>query len=423
MEIALVIAFVGLLVFLAHLFSKLFEKTRIPDVLVLVFVGLFVGPITGLVSPAAFGKVGDVFTIIALVIILFESGLGLTVSTLRESILRGIWLTLINFVATVVVLDALFILMFKMTILESLILGSILGGTSSAVVIPLVNKLRLQQGSRTVLILESTFSDVLCIVIALGFIQAFKYHELRPGLILGQIVASFLLAAAIGALAAFFWSTALNRVRQLEDNIFLTPAFVFIVFGLAELLGYSGAISSLAFGIVLGNIQSLPLPPLKKLTFFQPIKLSKREEAFFSEIVFLLKAFFFVYIGLSIPLTNFLLLLAGLVLTLVLFLIRIPVVRLAFDASTTRFDASIAAVMVPKGLAAAVLATLPLQAGIEKGVIMQNVVYAVIFLSIITTTVLTFLIDRGILRRFYASLFSKYAGESPGHQGSRNEVP
>jgi cell volume regulation protein A len=409
MELALVIAFVGLLVFLAHLFSKLFEKTRIPDVLVLVLVGLLVGPITGLVSPAAFGKVGGIFTIIALVIILFESGLGLTVSTLRESILRGIWLTLINFIATVVVLDTLFILMFKMTVLESLILGSILGGTSSAIVIPLVERLRLQQSSRTVLILESTFSDVLCIVVTLGFVQAFKYHELRPGLILGQIVASFLLAAAIGALAAFFWSTALNRVRRLEDNIFLTPAFVFIVFGLAELLGYSGAISSLAFGIVLGNIQSLPLPLLKKITSFKPVKLSKREEAFFSEIVFILKAFFFVYIGLSIPLTNYLLLLAGLVLTLVLFLVRIPVVRLAFDTSTTKFDASIAAVMVPKGLAAAVLATLPLQAGIEKGIEMQYIVYAMILLTIISSTVLTFLVDQGVLRRAYSSLFSKYA--------------
>jgi cell volume regulation protein A len=409
MEIALVIAFVGLLVFLAHLFSKLFEKTRIPDVLILILVGLFVGPITGIISSEAFGGVGHVFTVVALVVILFESGLGLTFSTLRESMMQGIWLTVINFVVTVAVLDVLFSLMFRLSVLESLILGSILGGTSSAIVIPLVNKLRLQQGSRTLLILESTFSDVLCIVVTIGLIQTFKYHELRPSLILGEIIASFLLAAVIGGLAAFFWSTVLVRVRQLENNIFLTLAFVFIVFGVAELLGYSGAISSLSFGIVLGNIQNLPLPVIKRIKLSRPIQPTKREEAFFSEIVFLLKTFFFFYIGLSIPLTDIMLLLAGLGLTLVLFLIRIPVVKLALDTRISRFDASIVAVMVPKGLAAAVLSSLPQQAGMEKGIIIQNVVYAVILFSIITTTVLTFLIERGILRPFYASLFLKCA--------------
>ncbi|MFQ6087654.1 MAG: cation:proton antiporter [Candidatus Methanofastidiosia archaeon] len=419
MEIALVILFVGLLIFLAHWFSALFEKTRVPDVLLLVFIGFLVGPVTELVSPEDFGKVGNVFTIIALVIILFASGLGLSFSSLRESMVPGIRLSLINFVGTVVIVALISIPMFQMSLLEGLILGSILGGTSSAVVIPMVSKLRLQQNSRTTLILESTFSDVLCIVITLGFIQAIKYHELKPGLILGEIIASFLLATAMGALAAFFWSTLLNRIRHLENSIFTTPAFVFILFGVAELLGYSGAISALAFGIVLGNIHSLKLPILKRLTSSRPVSLNKIEKAFFGEAVFLLKTFFFVYIGLSVRLTNFMLILAGLGLTLVMFLIRIPVVRLGMDKTVTRFDASVAAVMVPKGLAAAVLASLPLQAGIEKGVLMQDVIYAVILLSIIATTSLTFLIEKSSLRQRYESLFSKYATEADVDQERR----
>jgi cell volume regulation protein A len=388
------------------------EKTRVPDVLYLVLIGFLLGPITGLVSIEAFGKVGNVFTVVALVIILFDSGLGLSFSTLRECMVPGIKLTVINFAVTVLVLDALFILMFKLSVLESLILGSILGGTSSAVVIPMVSRLHIKQNSATALILESTFSDVLCIVATLGFIQAIKYNELHPSIMLGHIISSFLLAAAIGVFAALFWSSILSRIRQLENSIFLTLAFIFIVFGTAELLGYSGAISALAFGVVLGNIQNLQHPLLKKVGFSRPVNLSKTEKIFFSEITFVVKIFFFVYVGISIRVTDLLLMTAGLVLTLVLLVIRIPVVRLALNTSVTKFDAHIAAIMVPKGLAAAVLASYIQQAGVEKSAIMQDVVYAVIFFSIIMATVLAFLVERGRLQKLYAPFFAKYTTEN-----------
>jgi cell volume regulation protein A len=409
MEMALVIILVGLIIFLAHLFAVLFQKTRLPDVLVLVVIGIVLGPLTGIIPLQAFGKIGNVFTNIALVIILFESGLGLSFSTLRESLIEAIWLTLISFLGAVIVVTLVSILMFKMSVLESLMLGSMLAATAPTVVIPLVNKLPLQQKSRTVLILESTFGEALCILLTLGFLQAIKLGQVKPTLLLGAINASFLLAAAIGAVAAFFWSTLLHRIRQLENSIFTTIAFVFIIFGITELLGYSGAISAFAFGIVLGNIQSLRHPIFRKLTLPQMISLNQVEKALFAEAVFLLKTFFFVYIGLSAHLTDSTLILTGLGLTLVLFLIRIPVVRLGMDKTMNRFDASIAAIMVPKGLAAAVLGSLILQAELEKGMLIQEVTYAVIVFSILITTALTFFIERSKLGHLYAFLFSKYA--------------
>ncbi len=74
MSIAPVIVFVGALIFLAHLFAGIFSRTKIPDVLLLFMIGLFLGPVLGIVTPADFGVVGPVFTTITLVFILFESG-------------------------------------------------------------------------------------------------------------------------------------------------------------------------------------------------------------------------------------------------------------------------------------------------------------------------------------------------------------
>ena len=50
-NVAQAIAFVGILVFLAHLFVGIFSRTRIPDVILLIIIGICVGPVLGLASP------------------------------------------------------------------------------------------------------------------------------------------------------------------------------------------------------------------------------------------------------------------------------------------------------------------------------------------------------------------------------------
>lgn len=409
----LVIIGIGLLIFLAHLFAALFEKTRVPDVVPLVLLGLALGPLFGLVAPAAFGKIGGVFTTLALVIILFQGGLGLNFTALRDSIGESARLTFVNFLASAAAVGPLAHALLGLGWLESFMVGAILGGTSSAVVIPMITKLRLGERARTALFLESAFSDVLCIIVTLALLQSVQSHELRPGLMIGQIIASFTLASVIGSAGAVFWSNILARVRELENSLFMTPAFVCVVFGLAELLGFSGAIAALAFGIVLGNVDSLtglrmPGPLFARL---KPVQLNKTEEALFAEIVFLLKTFFFVYIGLSVRFTHLHTVIAAFGITTFLFLIRVPVVRWSLSARTTQADASLAAVMTPKGLAAAVLATLPLQAGLESGAVIQEAVYAVVLFSIGATTLLSFLLERGTLRSFYAAALPNFSPE------------
>ena len=91
--------------------------------------------------------------------------------------------------------------------------------------------------------------------------------------------------------------------------------------GLSELLGYSGAIAALSFGITLGNVQALKLPLISKYTPLNPLALSKREKAFFSEVVFIVKTFFFVYMGISINFEN--LALTGLAFLLVILMFSI----------------------------------------------------------------------------------------------------
>jgi NhaP-type Na+/H+ or K+/H+ antiporter len=279
----------------------------------------------------------------------------------------------------------------------------------------------MQDESKTALFLESALSDVLCIVALFALLGAYRLGEVRVGLLIGNMIAAFMLASVIGILSAAAWSILLNRVRTIQNSIFTTPAFVFIIFGATELLGYNGAISSLAFGVTLGNIRLLRMGFLRKYIHMEPIGLNQTEKVFFSEAVFLLKTFFFVYIGLSIRLTEWWLVSLGSILALLLFAARIPVVRLSVQRATPMKDAALMAVMVPKGLAAAVLAAVPLQENVLGGEMIQHVTYAVILASVLLTSILIFLLERTPLIGVYGLFFSGFG--APQQEAPKSAAP
>lgn len=394
----------------------MFEKTRIPEVLPLICIGLVIGPLLNLVNPDSFGQVGNVFTTLTLVIILFESGLNLNFSALRNALPNALRLTAYSFAATMAIVAVTSCLVLKLSVVDGLLLGAILAGTSPATCMPLLSKLDLKEPCRTALLLEPTLSDVLCIVISLALLDISRSAQIHPGLLIGGVASSFLLATLFGVAFALAWSSILARVRQLEHSAFTTPAFASIIYGLTEFLGYSGPIAVFAFGVVLGNIADVSATMKKYLPSVEPIAMNKAEKDLLANIVFLLKTLFFVYLGLSVTISTPVLLMVGLVLTFWIFLVRIPAVLFAVDKSIGRYEVSIASVMVAKGLAAAALAARPAQVGLASGDIIQEVVYDVILASIVITAILTFLIDRGKMAPVYNFIFGKYPKEQQVQQ-------
>jgi len=406
--IAPAVIFIGSLVFLAHLFAVFFERTRIPDVFFLILIGLVLGPVLKIVTPEDFGRVGSVLTAVALVVILFESGIALELDSLKNSLGSSVALTLINFFAAFLIVTLLTWWLTPLTLLMSAILASIVGGTSSAVVIPIVRSLNMHEKSRTVLLLESVLSDVLCIVITLALVEVFKYQELKIGIVLGRMVSSFLVAILLGVISAVLWSFLLIKVRQMKNSILTTPALVVMIYGITEFFGYSGAIACLSFGFTLGHTTLYNFSFLRRFTELEPVQLTEMEKAFFSEIVFLIKTFFFVYVGISIVFTQFWTISMGAILTLILFLLRIPAVRFSIPNSYFQNDVSIMAIMVPKGLVAAVLAGVPLQESMPNAEWVQAIVYAIVLFSIMLCTLMIFLLQRPGPMKTYSNLFPKH---------------
>lgn len=418
------VIFVGLLIFVSHLFTVLFKKKGIPDVLMLMILGILIGPVLGLVKPDNFNVLTNVFTSVTLVIILFEGGLDLKIAHLRTALKGTMLLTHISFFVTVIVVGLIGWLLLKLEPIPAFILGATLGGTSSAVVIPMVSKIDLQRESKTILILESALTDVLCIVFVLALAQAWGSDGIQIGHIIGNILSSFILATILGIASALFWSMILSRIRQLQNSMFITPAFLFILYGVSELLGFSGAIAALAFGISLANIEQFNLSFIKKLKNQGLQTFDEAERKFFSEFGFVLKTFFFLFIGISIQFSNPWAFILGLFITISIYILRIPVVRISIQSPLPANDLTIMATMVPKGLAAAVLASIPLQMGLPGGEIIRDITYAIVLISIIFTSIIIPTSQRyPAITRFYGKLLLHHTKKTSHTQPTTPSEP
>ncbi|NUO20246.1 cation:proton antiporter [bacterium] len=394
MNVALVIAFVGALVFMSHLFTGIFRRTRVPDVLLLTVIGLIIGPGLKIVSSEDFGRVGPVFTTVALIVMLFEGGIGIHLHDLRRSLRGATNLTVAAFLASMATATICAVEWMHLGVIESLMFGSIVAGTASAVVIPLARDLHIQKETKSMLVLESALTDVLCIVVMLGILNAYESGTVNALPVIGGILLAFLPSVVVGTVAGIAWSYLLSWAREIHNSIFMTPAFVFVVYGLAELAAMSGAIAALAFGVTLGNIELFKLGWLTKKLPSDPICLVDKEKNFFADAVFLIKTFFFVYIGLSIRFDNLEHTAIGALIAGVIFVVRYPVVWLISPKSMPPRDATLVSTMAPRGLAAATLASIPLQAGVEGGEMIQNVVYSFVLASILMNALLVLLVEK-----------------------------
>ena len=410
-QIGLTIAIIGLLIFTAHLFSEIFSRKRIPDVLFLIIIGLLIGPVFHWISPESLGNAGSLFSGITLVTILFESGTQLRFSALKDSFKGALKLTALNFVLSAVAIWLVGWLVLELDPIVSMILGCMLGGTASAVVIPIVRQMHMSEKPAIMLILEAAIGNVFSIVLALALMQAIKSRHVEFGAILGDIFSSFILATVMGLIGAIFWALILDQVRNIKYSILTTPAFVFIIYGLNEWMGFSGAIAALAFGIGLANIDGIYNAWLKKFIKKVPVNLNETERSLFSELVLLLKTFFFIYVGISIQLKQWEPIVIGLGISVLLFIIRIPAVRFAISKKEgiPEKEMVFMSALNPKGLTAAVLATQALIyiPNLETAMFVRNIVFAVILFSIVINSILIPVIDKeGCLYRFYLRLFS-----------------
>ena len=405
---------VGLIIFAAHFFTALFERTRIPDVLPLIFIGILIGPLFNILSPDDFGYVGPLLSAVALALMLFEGGSHLTLETLKTSLKDCVVLALMTFMLTVLISTGTAYYLMGKDLMPSLFIGAVLGSISPAVVIPIVRMLNLSENTKSTLVVESAITDVLSIIIALGILKTFlSGHKTIMEFIGTNLIATMAMSLVVGFGGAVILSTILEKIRKFPNTIFTSLAFIFILYGLSENLGYSGPISVLIFGIILANSKKIPLNIVQKFGADHLIEFTSIEKTLFSEVIFLVNTFFFIYLGMSIQFGKGKILFFGILLTSLIYGSRLILTRLKISKNTPGNEAAMISFIIPKGLAAAVLAEVPMHMGLPEELVpmfteIRAVIYMVILFSILLTAFLIYSQETGLTSTRYGRIFSTF---------------
>lgn len=381
-----ILGFIGTLLAIGFLADYLFRKVSFPDILILLGLGYLVGPVLGIIDPSQIAPASQIIASLALVIILFNGGLDLKFTPILSNAPRTIVLVVLGIAASTAVVAALAYHLLGWDLMNSLLLGVIVSGTSPSIVMPLVNRAKVPSKVSSVLSLESAFDGALVIVIALVILEVMTGGTTgNEASMVGQAIAiRFSLGAAIGIAAGAIWLWLLTMIEGETFDDILTLAVVFLVYFAVESMQGSGVIFALAFGLILGN----GVEVARFLHIKRTVEIHKMMKKFHSQMSFLIKTFFFVYLGLMITFDEPDVVLIGIILSLALLFVRYFVVLItSIGSGTLSKNRGFLTTMLPRGLSAAVVAEVVVATGIANASNYPNIIMIVIVATVIISAV------------------------------------
>lgn len=372
MKVPVVYAITGLIILAGVAGKALFRKTRIPDIPVLLGIGVLLGPVFDLISSEQLLPLAPYVGTIALLMIMFEGGMNLDVDRVLRQLKWVVLLTSLAFILAAAGIAAALHFYAGMSTTLSLMLGAALGCTSGAVVIPLVQEMRMAGNTRTLLTLEAALGDALAVVVVLFLIQYMYAPIENTGLQVTIMANAFLWSGLLGGIGGVLWARFLSRVGRMPLSYMLTMAAILLLYAACEAIHSSGVFAVLVFGMAMTNAGSI----MKRMRIRRPYD---RETAHFAlhetigwfhqELTFIARVFFFVYLGMLLDVSGFTrpVVVASCGIVVLVYLSRYLAMRVMgwLGRKQRSIERGIITGMAPRGLASAVLATYPSALGLE----------------------------------------------------------
>ena len=399
----LVFSAIFIIAFFGNLF---FKKTRFSDISILLIIGFLIGSVFNIITSSqleVLKSMSSLFGALALIIILFEGGLHLNFYKVLREIGKATMFTIAVFFFTVLFSGVLLHYIFSIPAIYALLIGTAIGGVSSAVVIPLVMTSKSKEETKTLITLESAITDVLCIIVFITLFEIIVTQKSSVQFVTQNIISAFAIATVIGVVSGIFWTKILRDFTIIRKfNYFLTLSFLFLIYVLIEYAKGNGAFGVLIFGLVLGNSNEiLKIFKMKTLSLDNVVSLNEVYK-FQAEISLFIKAFFFIYLGLIIDISavTFNIILISAVLIAVSIASRYLSIYVFSGDSTIKQDKKYILALHARGLAAAVLGTYPIAMGVvnKYTLILLPITFLVIFLTNMTTTFMFFFTERSKIK-------------------------
>ena len=310
MDVGSILIVLPLLIIFSYLFDIFARRTKFPSVILLVFTGIVARGISSYYGYSNFDFLDSLVPVlgtIGLILIVLEAALELEIKKEKTSIiikgfLAAFFILLINIILVSLFFGEVIGLSYPTSVIYAIPLSII----SSAVAIPSANGLLTK--NKEFIVYESTFSDILGIMIFYYSVRQAEKGEPLIGLepiftLIGQIFLIIIISIAITYLL-------FQLIQRIEHHVkfFLILALLILSYEIGkDFLKLPSLVLIFIFGIFLSNFSNLIPDSLKK--YIKTDKVGKSDLHEFhlltAESTFLVKTFFFLFFGFSIPLESF----------------------------------------------------------------------------------------------------------------------
>ncbi|MQA89162.1 MAG: potassium/proton antiporter [Gemmatimonas sp.] len=366
----------AVLLLLAIVSSKFSARVGLPVLVLFLVVGMLAGSEgIGGIAFENYALAHGIGTV-ALATILFDGGLRTPLRAIRVAWKPSILLATVGVLITSLVTGIAAARILDISLLEGILLGSIVGSTDAAAVFSLLRSagVNLKERLSATLELESGSNDPMAVFLTVGLLEVLLGGmDLGPGLA-GFFVLQMGVGAAVGLGVGWAAVRLINRINLEAAGLYpvLTASCGMLAYGAAATLSGSGFLSVYLAGIVLGN---------SRVVF-------QRGTLFFHDgLAWAGQITMFVVLGLlSFPSALVNIAGPGLTIAIVLTLIARPlaVVPLLLPFGFNVREIALVSWVGLKGAVPIILATFPLLFGLPDGDILFNVVFFVVLVSAIT---------------------------------------
>ncbi len=371
----------GVVIFLGVAGEAFFKKTGIPDVAFLMVLGVIIGPVLGIIQTETVIQVVPYFAALALIIIMFDGGLNLDIKHVVKTAHFSFALAILGFILSVIIISVATHYALGWMWLESILLGSIVGGSSSAIVFGLVRNIKISEETKSMLSFESALTDILATIIAFILFEAVLLGHFDLQTLEETLGRAIVVGLVLGFGVGIPWMYVSTKLGNAQHAYMLTLGILFVLFFLANSFGESGALTALVFGLMLGNKNHLA----RILRFKLPR--IEADDPTHNQLTFLVRSFFFVFVGLMASFGKIEYVIFGILVTVAVYFGRSFIGKITLTKRFSKLDRSVTNSMIPRGLAAAVLATYPVTMGLSNAEAYTEIIFFIILSSVIITTI------------------------------------
>jgi len=293
----------SLIIIISYLFNLIAKRFSIPSVLLLITLGLVLKGLvsaTGLEAPDM-TPILEVLGTIGLIMIVLEASLDLELEREKRRVIsRAFFTSLVTLLLSAALIGGVMAVYLKVNMTTGLLYAVPLSIMSSAIIIPSVAS--LSSDKREFMVYESTFSDILGIMLFYFLISSMKAESVgEMGL---DVLLNLSLTVLVSVSASYLLIFLFQKIRT-ELKLFLLIAVLILLYGISKMFHLSSLLIILVFGLMLSN-RNIFFPG--KLRFFLD---EKQMEGIFEnfkmitlESSFVVRTFFFVIFGFTIVLAS-----------------------------------------------------------------------------------------------------------------------